>query len=321
MMNSEKGEALPLALLALAVGMLIVTPFLGHVSTSLTGSRIYNQAISEQYSADAGVEYAIWQLMNGQAAVPEFTLNDNTAKVTIEDEGGQIYKITATATSADGSSTTIEARVSYRGSDIFTTGNSGTILRYDGSIWNKMFSGTTTDLYGIWGSSDNDVFAVGSSGAILRYNGTVWSSMTSGTTRNLQDIWGSSNSNVFAVGNSGAVLRYNGTVWSSMTSGTTKNLYGIWGSSDNDVFAVGNSGAILHYDGTAWSPMTSVNANYNGVWGTSSTNVFTVGSSGTILHYDGIVWGKMTSGTTKQFQGIWGIPSGGEVKILTYNIQ
>jgi len=119
-MNSQKGQALPLALLALAIGMLTIAPFLGHVSSSLIGSRIYEQAISEQYSADAGVEYAIWNLQSGESEVPEgeelelpqFTLNSKTVNVTIENQGEQIYKITSIATSDDGSSSTIESYVS-----------------------------------------------------------------------------------------------------------------------------------------------------------------------------------------------------------------
>jgi adhesin HecA-like repeat protein len=119
MMNSQKGQALPLALLALAIGMLTIAPFLGHVSSSLIGSRIYEQAISEQYSADAGVEYAIWNLQSGESEVPEgeelelpqFTLNNKTVNVTIENQGEQIYKITSIATSDDGSSSTIESYV------------------------------------------------------------------------------------------------------------------------------------------------------------------------------------------------------------------
>lgn len=118
-MNSQKGQALPLALLALAIGMLTIAPFLGHVSSSLIGSRIYEQAISEQYSADAGVEYAIWNLQSGESEVPEgeelelpqFTLNSKTVNVTIENQGEQIYKITSIATSDDGSSSTIESYV------------------------------------------------------------------------------------------------------------------------------------------------------------------------------------------------------------------
>ncbi len=114
-MNGEKGQVLPLALLALAVGSLVIAPFLGHASSSLTSSRIYGQAIVEQYSCDAGVEHGIWHLQNGDLEVPEFTINDQTVNVTIDDLGGQVYKITSTATSDDGSSTTIEATVSADG--------------------------------------------------------------------------------------------------------------------------------------------------------------------------------------------------------------
>jgi cytoskeletal protein CcmA (bactofilin family) len=120
MMNNQKGQALPLALVALAIGILVVAPFLSHAGSSLIGSRIYEQSIDEQYSADAGVEYAIWNLQSGESEVPageelelpQFALNNKTVNVTIANEGEWIYKVTSTATSDDGSSTTIEAYVS-----------------------------------------------------------------------------------------------------------------------------------------------------------------------------------------------------------------
>ncbi len=65
MMNSQKGQVLPLALVALAIGILTIAPFLSHAGSSIIGSRIYQQSISEQYSADAGVEHAIWHLQSG----------------------------------------------------------------------------------------------------------------------------------------------------------------------------------------------------------------------------------------------------------------
>ncbi len=119
-MNSQKGQALPLALVALAIGVLTIAPFLSHAGSSLIGSRIYQQSTSEQYSADAGVEYAIWHLQSGESEVPEgeelelpqFMLNSQSVNVTIDNQGEQIYKITSIATSDDGSSTTIEAYVS-----------------------------------------------------------------------------------------------------------------------------------------------------------------------------------------------------------------
>ena len=145
MMNSEKGQTFTLALIALALGSLVIAPFLGHASGMLTGSRIYGQAITEQYSADAGVEYAIWNLQSGESLeLLEFTINNKEVEVTIEDEGGQRYKITSIATSANGSSTTIESDVSLFHYAIVSTGGKITIKQdrhqEDASITGDVYS-------------------------------------------------------------------------------------------------------------------------------------------------------------------------------------
>jgi hypothetical protein len=67
-MHSEKGQALPLAILALTIGTLVIAPFLGHAGSSLIGSRTYAEAISYQNASDAGVEHAIWSLTKGTLA-------------------------------------------------------------------------------------------------------------------------------------------------------------------------------------------------------------------------------------------------------------
>ena len=84
-MKDEKGQSLPLALIALAVGALIVAPFLGYSGNALSGSRVYEQAITERYAADAGVEYAIWRLQMGVPEVPQFEINDKAVQVIIAD--------------------------------------------------------------------------------------------------------------------------------------------------------------------------------------------------------------------------------------------
>jgi predicted acyltransferase (DUF342 family) len=157
-MNSQKGQALPLSILALALGTLVITPFIGHASSSLTGSRIYEQGITELYSCDSGIEYAIWGLINGELEVPEdemeilpeFTINNKTVNVIIENQGSQIYLITATATSEDGHSTTIESYVLSGGGwsndgdieedtegDVYIDGdaNVGGNVEVDGSVY------------------------------------------------------------------------------------------------------------------------------------------------------------------------------------------
>jgi len=63
----ESGGSLPAALITLAVGSLLLTPFLSFVSTRSLGTRAAGETFSEQYAADAGVEFGIWSLLNDLA--------------------------------------------------------------------------------------------------------------------------------------------------------------------------------------------------------------------------------------------------------------
>jgi hypothetical protein len=115
--SDESGRALALTLIILGIGVLLIPVFLSHASTNLLATQAIEKGLQEQYAADAGVEKALWHLQRGEGelGLPQFAINNKTVVVTIdlEDEGEGIYKITSTATSYDGSSTTI---VSYVGS-------------------------------------------------------------------------------------------------------------------------------------------------------------------------------------------------------------
>ncbi|MDY6911651.1 MAG: hypothetical protein SVM79_04760 [Chloroflexota bacterium] len=61
-MNKERGQVLPLVLVAIAVGTLLISPFLTQASASLISSRDYGLLMANQHSAEAGIEHAIWDL-------------------------------------------------------------------------------------------------------------------------------------------------------------------------------------------------------------------------------------------------------------------
>jgi photosystem II stability/assembly factor-like uncharacterized protein len=71
-----------------------------------------------------------------------------------------------------------------------------------------MTSPTTQYLTAVWAAGPNDAFAVGYGGTILRYNGALWESMTSGVTAALNGVHGTSPTQVFAVGNGGTILKF-----------------------------------------------------------------------------------------------------------------
>lgn len=62
--DGEAGRSLPAALIALALGSILLAPFLAFVSSRSLGTRAAAETFAEQYAADAGVEFAIWSLLN-----------------------------------------------------------------------------------------------------------------------------------------------------------------------------------------------------------------------------------------------------------------
>ena len=63
-LNNASGQALPLTLVALALGTLLVSPFLVDASVNVLASRRVDSSIRNYYSADAGVEWALWHIKN-----------------------------------------------------------------------------------------------------------------------------------------------------------------------------------------------------------------------------------------------------------------
>jgi cytoskeletal protein CcmA (bactofilin family) len=135
--SDENGKVLILTLVLLIVGGLIMTPLLGLMTTGLVAGQVYEKKTAELYAADAGVEYAIWHLQQGGSVddILELTINGKAVTVEIEELPHDcyelaIYEITSTATSQDGSSTTVLTHVTnitlYM-DDLFLDANAGTV--------------------------------------------------------------------------------------------------------------------------------------------------------------------------------------------------
>ena len=94
-MNRERGQALILVLILLAVGSLLIIPSLQLTTTVLKGRAMYAQFIKEDYTADAAIEYSLWRLnwepdfaadnftTIGNSVNFEVTLNGVTASTSI----------------------------------------------------------------------------------------------------------------------------------------------------------------------------------------------------------------------------------------------
>ncbi len=122
-LKEECGLALPTALVLLVLGSLIVISTVLFVGTNLKATRVIDDLDLEFYAADSGIDFAIWNLKyNEQIVLPDEgddplelifpeSINDKIVTVDITNVGDNGYKITSTATSQDGTSTSIEVNV------------------------------------------------------------------------------------------------------------------------------------------------------------------------------------------------------------------
>ena len=115
--KAESGQTLILALALLVVGGLLVVPVLSNTFTNLN----YNQTIEcktlNDYSADAGLQYATLMIYNHPGAYTttpfseNFTINGRTVNVNAAYGGGGLFSVNSTASGGGCGTTTIRSFV------------------------------------------------------------------------------------------------------------------------------------------------------------------------------------------------------------------
>ena len=99
-----------------------------------------------------------------------------------------------------------------------------------------------TEVVGTW---LRDAARPGDSGTVLRYDGTLWRRQATPTRRELRALWGRGPTEVYAAGDSGTMLRYDGAAWRSVTIPTQGFLYGLFALPAGEMVLVGEGGRIL----------------------------------------------------------------------------
>jgi len=196
--------------------------------------------------------------------------------------------------------------------DSMTWTKGGDILHYNGNEWQVVLAHehTSTNLWGVWGSSENDVYVVGENGTVSpannkHYNGTDWKDGPSSSP--CFDVWGSSSDDMYFICTTEAskfdIFHYDGSVMSAMNTGFDGTLQKLGGTSSDDLYAIafvfdesGGSSTLIgtnvyHYDGNVWSS-TEKNDSWFivNLWAGMKNEAYAVGydndtSAGLILKY------------------------------------
>jgi len=153
---------------------------------------------------------------------------------------------------------------------------------------------SSSDVYAV-GADD------GTGPLVLHFDGSGWTRLDTGTTGDLWWVWGDGAGTVWIAGAGGRVVRHTvatGAFEEQVVTGDTITLFGIWGSGPDDLWTVGGdinsgaSGTAVHFDGVDWVEADDLPAEATGgliykVWGTSADDLWMVGTNALLLHGDG----------------------------------
>lgn len=134
------------------------------------------------------------------------------------------------------------------GADVYAVGR-GRIARSDGAVIRSYDAGTWRDLAAIGGVGPSDLWTAGQGGTLLHWDGSTWSRATSGTENFLGGLLVVSANDVWAwTGTDAAyrtlsLLHYDGHAWSSVAPPSGNQIVGVaargtrvWVATDEGVF-------------------------------------------------------------------------------------
>ncbi len=176
-------------------------------------------------------------------------------------------------------------------------------------------TGTSADLYAVWGSSPSSLYAVGLGGAIVKFDGTSFSPMTSGTTSTLRAISAPRDnpSRVLAAGDAGTLIELSGTTWKAFSPAAPNfQITGVAANTSGSIYIAGASGNYRRLEGSSWNTPGTYNNNKN-LTGISfmpgNEEHFMSGASGLLVRYNPaeliFKYPGQTTNTSANLSGVW----------------
>jgi hypothetical protein len=180
-------------------------------------------------------------------------------------------------------------------------------------------SDTVGFLHSSWGTSSSNMYSVGDGGTILHFDGTSWTKMQSGTTKELSSIWGTSTTDIWATGYNpttaeSALVHFDGSSWTSIDPHTLNPSIGIGGHSLDCIWSCDSAGhhftivsgtlAFRNTDGNRWRSDSGLIPNklsdhsfigLASLRGNTANDIFAAGDGGLIVHWNGRSWYRYES--------------------------
>ena len=151
-----------------------------------------------------------------------------------------------------------------------------------------LYSAWGSSAWDIWAVGADD----GTGPLVLHYGGEDWERVQTGTTGDLWWVWGNGTDSRWFSGEGGRVIHHQPSANSfdeMQAADPDIVLFGLWGTGDDNVYAVGSAtdgsgqGTVVHYDGIDWTaetvPAEAGSGQVFKIWGSGANDIWAVGSS------------------------------------------
>ncbi len=173
-------------------------------------------------------------------------------------------------------------------------------------------------VYSIWGTSLDNLYFVGNKGTIVHYDGSGWEKIESGTETQIRDIWGYYDkvtriqkvlcavSNVITLGEN-KILEINedNTIsdipWN--TGDSDKRVNSIWFNDNHQIFTCGG-GVFIGSSKGLWKKQDLPSIHTNKIRGNEKNDVFVAGDFGLLAHFNGVDWEVYNTGNVALFYSL-----------------
>jgi hypothetical protein len=199
------------------------------------------------------------------------------------------------------------------------------VLRFDGAAWRTEATGSTGDLWWVFGFAGGPVYLGGEGGVILRYAEGAFEPMATPGTGTVFGIWGASPTEMWAVGGSAGggggafAWRLQGDAWVEAAGfpAALADDHAVWkvfGRSATDVWLVGTTGLVLQWNGTDFVDHDAGTTRGLFTIHGNGERLAAVGGFGTgvLMEYDGAQWIDATPEQAVQLIGVCLAPTGGD---------
>lgn len=166
----------------------------------------------------------------------------------------------------------------------------GVACEEDGWCWQRPLPSGQT-LLDLWGTHEDDLYAVGAAGAVLRWNGSFWLPLPSGTRETLRAIVGLGGDELLVVGHHGTALRLRDGASQPVpvtdAAAAARDLRGAFAAAPGEVFVTDDGGGLLRLGEDGLRLVARSVGQTTAIGGTGPADLWLVGHGGLALHYDG----------------------------------